>query len=81
MTVPSIETAKQKLEKDRLRQEAELKIAEKRKKLAELQKVFKQLLINNQSLPEHVRLNPEVLKHRHLGFLLSNSPAVCCIAV
>lgn len=65
MTVSSIETAKQKLEKDRLRREAELKIAEKWKKLAELQKVFKQLLINNQSLPEHVRLKPEVHKPTH----------------
>uniref|UniRef100_A0A3Q3F8B2 WD repeat domain 52 n=1 Tax=Labrus bergylta TaxID=56723 RepID=A0A3Q3F8B2_9LABR len=56
----SIETAKQKLEKDRLRREAELKIAVKRKKLAELQKEFKLLLNNNQSLPEHVHLKPGV---------------------
>ncbi|KAF3702324.1 Cilia- and flagella-associated protein 44 [Channa argus] len=54
----SIETAKQKLEKDRMFLAAELKIAEKRKKLAELQKTFKQLLNSNQSLPEHVRLKP-----------------------
>ncbi|XP_029301209.1 cilia- and flagella-associated protein 44 [Cottoperca gobio] len=58
----SIETAKQKLEKDRLRQEAELKIAAKRKKLAELQEKFKQVLITNQSLPEHVRLSPAELQ-------------------
>ncbi|XP_076614824.1 cilia- and flagella-associated protein 44 [Chaetodon auriga] len=58
----SIETAKQKLEKDRLRREAELKIAAKRKKLAELQKKFKQLMNNNQSLPEHVRLKPVELQ-------------------
>ncbi|XP_044029955.1 cilia- and flagella-associated protein 44 [Siniperca chuatsi] len=58
----SIETAKQKLENDRLRREAELKIAAKRKNLAELQKKFKQLLNNNQSLPEHVRLTPVELK-------------------
>ncbi|KAM7393288.1 hypothetical protein PAMA_008099 [Pampus argenteus] len=54
----SIETAKQKLEKDHLRQEAELKVSAKRKHLAELQKKFKQLLNDNQSLPEHVRLTP-----------------------
>lgn len=61
----SIETAKQKLEKDRLRREAELKITGKRKKLAELQKKFKELLNHNQSLPEHVRLTPVVQKHIH----------------
>ncbi|XP_034565559.1 cilia- and flagella-associated protein 44 [Notolabrus celidotus] len=54
----SIETAKQKLEKDRLRREAELKIAAKRKKLSELQKKFKQLTNKIQSLPEHCRLKP-----------------------
>ncbi|XP_071321915.1 cilia- and flagella-associated protein 44 [Trachinotus anak] len=58
----SIETAKQKLEKDRLHREAELKIAEKRRKLAELQKKFKEVLDKNQSLPEHVRLKPEELQ-------------------
>ncbi|XP_037341186.2 cilia- and flagella-associated protein 44 [Pungitius pungitius] len=58
----SIETAKQKLENDRLRREAGLKIAAKRKKLAELQKKFKQLLDDNQSLPEHVRLKPAELQ-------------------
>lgn len=66
VSVSSIETAKQKKEKDRLCREAELKITEKWKKLAELQKVFKQLLIDNQSLPEHIRLTPEVDKHTHL---------------
>ncbi|XP_033981538.1 cilia- and flagella-associated protein 44 isoform X1 [Trematomus bernacchii] len=58
----SIESEKQKLDKDRLRREAELKIAAKRKKLAELNKKFQQLLITNQSLPEHVRLKPEELQ-------------------
>ncbi|XP_047426661.1 cilia- and flagella-associated protein 44-like [Mugil cephalus] len=58
----SIETAKQKLENDRVRREAELKIAEKQKGLAELQKKFKQVLNNNQDLPEHVRLTPEELQ-------------------
>ncbi|XP_040053049.2 cilia- and flagella-associated protein 44 [Gasterosteus aculeatus] len=58
----SIETAKQKLENDRLRREAGLKMAAKHKKLAELQKKFKQLLNDNQSLPEHVRLKPAELQ-------------------
>ncbi|KAM6975484.1 cilia- and flagella-associated protein 44-like [Tautogolabrus adspersus] len=58
----SIETAKQKLEKDRLRREAELEIAAKRKKLAELRKKFEQLEKENNSLPEHVRLKPEELQ-------------------
>ncbi|KAF0031251.1 hypothetical protein F2P81_015806 [Scophthalmus maximus] len=40
----SIVTAKQKLEKDRLQREAEQKIAEKRKTLAELQKKFRDSL-------------------------------------
>lgn len=68
LTPSSIETAKQKLEKDRLRREAELKISAKRKKLSELQKKFKQLPNDNKSLPEHVRLTPAVHTHTHLGF-------------
>lgn len=70
-TLFSIETAKQKLEKDRLRREAELKIAEKQKKLAELRKIYNKVLIDNQNLPEHVRLKPEVQWHTHLDHLLS----------
>ncbi|KAM3599542.1 uncharacterized protein V6R79_007770 [Siganus canaliculatus] len=58
----NIETAKQKLDKDRLQKEARLKIAAKRKKLDELKKKFKQLLSDNHSLPEHVRLRPEELQ-------------------
>lgn len=38
-------------------------MAAKHKKLAELQKKFKQLLNDNQSLPEHVRLKPAVQTH------------------
>ncbi|KAM4720112.1 cilia- and flagella-associated protein 44 isoform 2-T2 [Anableps anableps] len=57
----SIETAKQKLEKDNLRRKAELKEADVQKQLAELQKRFKQVLTNNQSLPEHIRLTPQEL--------------------
>lgn len=41
-------------------------MAEKYKKLAELQKTFKQLLSVNQSLPEQVRLKPAVHKRSHL---------------
>ena len=62
----SIETAKQKMEKDGLLQTAELRILEKQKKLTELQKEFKQLLNLNQSLPEHLHLTHEVLMH-HTG--------------
>ncbi|XP_035523590.1 cilia- and flagella-associated protein 44-like [Morone saxatilis] len=58
----SIETAKQKLEKDRQRREAELKIVAKQKRIVELQKEFKQLLNTNQSLPENVRLKPVELQ-------------------
>lgn len=56
----SIETAKQKMEKDILHQKADLKILRKRKKITELQKEFKQLLNLNQSLPKHLRLTHEV---------------------
>ncbi|XP_029941450.1 cilia- and flagella-associated protein 44 [Salarias fasciatus] len=58
----SIETAKQKLENEQLCREAEVKVAEKQKKLAELQKRFRQVLNDNESLPEHVRLKPEELQ-------------------
>ncbi|XP_031711807.1 cilia- and flagella-associated protein 44 isoform X2 [Anarrhichthys ocellatus] len=58
----SIETTKQKLEEDHLHQEAELKKAAKRKKLAKLRKKFRQLLDVNQSMPEHVRLKPAELE-------------------
>ncbi|MEQ2248508.1 hypothetical protein ILYODFUR_019794, partial [Ilyodon furcidens] len=56
-----IETAKQKMEKDNLRREAELKEAETQRQLVELQRRFKQVLNDNQSLPEHIRLKPEEL--------------------
>lgn len=59
----SIETAKQKLDKDRLHQEAKLKIAAKQKKLAELRKEFKQLQGINQSMSEHSWLTFEVQNH------------------
>nr|XP_057920871.1 cilia- and flagella-associated protein 44-like isoform X2 [Doryrhamphus excisus] len=54
----SIETAKLKLEKDRQQREAEKKISAKRKRLAEIQKMFKKLLNENLSLPEHIQLTP-----------------------
>ncbi|XP_077051647.1 cilia- and flagella-associated protein 44 [Siphateles boraxobius] len=53
----SIETAKQKLELDRMHKEAEERKQERRKKLAELQSRFQALLEQNQSLPEHIRLH------------------------
>ncbi|PWA16165.1 hypothetical protein CCH79_00020620, partial [Gambusia affinis] len=60
-TPPSIETAKQKTEKDILRREAEQKEAEMLKHLLELQKRFKQIQSDNESLPEHIRLKPQEL--------------------
>lgn len=60
----SLETAKQKLEEDRLRKEAEQRVAGKRKKLAELKHRYQEMLKVNQTLSEHVHLTPEVrLKH------------------
>ncbi|KTG29183.1 hypothetical protein cypCar_00002686 [Cyprinus carpio] len=53
----SIETAKQKLELDRMHKEAEQRKQERRKRLAELQSRFQALLEQNQSLPEHIRLH------------------------
>ncbi|KAI2652935.1 Cilia- and flagella-associated protein 44 [Labeo rohita] len=53
----SIETAKQKLELDRMHKEAEQRKQERRKKLAKLQSQFQALLEQNQSLPEHIRLH------------------------
>ncbi|XP_055369540.1 cilia- and flagella-associated protein 44 isoform X2 [Betta splendens] len=58
----SIELAKQKLEKDQLCREAELKIAERHGKLAELSKIYNNVLIENRSLPEHVCLKAEELQ-------------------
>ncbi|XP_051907853.1 cilia- and flagella-associated protein 44-like [Hippocampus zosterae] len=57
----SIETAKQKLEKDRQRREADEKILAKRKRLAALQSTFKILLSDNLSLPEKIQLTPAEL--------------------
>uniref|UniRef100_W5M594 Cilia and flagella associated protein 44 n=1 Tax=Lepisosteus oculatus TaxID=7918 RepID=W5M594_LEPOC len=53
----SIETAKQKTEMDRMRREAEERRAGRRRKLSELEREFRQLLLQNQGLPEHVRLD------------------------
>ncbi|XP_051991128.1 cilia- and flagella-associated protein 44 [Xyrauchen texanus] len=53
----SIETAKQKLELDRMHKEAEQRKEERRKKLMGLQSRFQALLEQNQSLPEHIRLH------------------------
>ncbi|XP_041923604.1 cilia- and flagella-associated protein 44 isoform X1 [Alosa sapidissima] len=56
-TAYSIETAKQKVVMERLRREAEQRKTERRKKLAELQQSFEQLLKQNDNLPAHVRLH------------------------
>ncbi|XP_067108345.1 LOW QUALITY PROTEIN: cilia- and flagella-associated protein 44 [Osmerus mordax] len=53
----SIETAKQKLEMERMRREAELRKVERRKKLTELQNQFRLVLLENQTLPPHVQLH------------------------
>ncbi|XP_054613707.1 cilia- and flagella-associated protein 44-like [Dunckerocampus dactyliophorus] len=58
----SLEMAKQKLEKDRLCREAERKKSDKRKKLSEIQDMFKKLLKENQELPGHIRLTPTELQ-------------------
>uniref|UniRef100_A0A3B3BSQ8 Cilia and flagella associated protein 44 n=1 Tax=Oryzias melastigma TaxID=30732 RepID=A0A3B3BSQ8_ORYME len=57
----SLEAAKQKQERDLLRRKADQKAAETRIQLAELREKFKQVLAENQGLPEHVRLTPEEL--------------------
>ncbi|XP_077441867.1 cilia- and flagella-associated protein 44-like isoform X1 [Vanacampus margaritifer] len=53
----SIEMFKQKLEKDHQCREAEKKKSDKRRRLAEIQNVFKKLLKDNLDLPEHSRLS------------------------
>ncbi|XP_060756825.1 cilia- and flagella-associated protein 44 [Neoarius graeffei] len=58
----SIETAKQKLDLDHVHREAESKKQERRKKLTELRSHFKAILGQNQSLPEHMRLQPSELE-------------------
>ncbi|KAK3541496.1 hypothetical protein QTP86_027240, partial [Hemibagrus guttatus] len=58
----SIETAKQKLESDRMLREAELRKQERRKRLTELRSCFKDLLQRNQSLPEHIHLQRSELE-------------------
>uniref|UniRef100_A0A8K9X508 Cilia- and flagella-associated protein 44 n=1 Tax=Oncorhynchus mykiss TaxID=8022 RepID=A0A8K9X508_ONCMY len=70
----SIETAKQKLEMDRMRREAEMRKVERRKMLAELQNQFKQLLEKNQGLPEHVRLHRTVHTHKPIHPCNPNPP-------
>ncbi|XP_057211014.1 cilia- and flagella-associated protein 44 [Triplophysa rosa] len=58
----SIETAKQKLELDRMLQEAEQRKLERRKRLVELESQFQGLLEQNQNLPEHIRLHRSELE-------------------
>ncbi|RVE65424.1 hypothetical protein OJAV_G00116460 [Oryzias javanicus] len=57
----SLEAARQKQERDLLRRKADQKAAETRIQLAELREKFKQVITENQRLPEHVRLTPEEL--------------------
>ncbi|XP_062841766.1 cilia- and flagella-associated protein 44 isoform X2 [Trichomycterus rosablanca] len=61
----SIETAKQKLESDRMLREAEVRKQERRKTLAELRSRFQVVLQENESLPEHVRLQRTELELDH----------------
>ena len=57
LTPSSIETAKQKLEKDRLRREADLKIAAKQKKLAVIVKLQpRRFAVIAQETPENISL-------------------------
>ncbi|KAL4624725.1 cilia- and flagella-associated protein 44 [Arapaima gigas] len=58
----SIETAKQRMELDRLQREAEQRKAERRTKLIDLRNQFRKLLQRNEELPEHVRLQPAELE-------------------
>ncbi|XP_066534174.1 cilia- and flagella-associated protein 44 isoform X2 [Hoplias malabaricus] len=61
----SIETAKQKLELERMQREAELRKQERRKNLSELQEQFQTILQINQTLPEHLRLTHAELELDH----------------
>ncbi|KAK7895699.1 hypothetical protein WMY93_021024 [Mugilogobius chulae] len=58
----SIETAKQRLESERERREAEEYKEKQRLILKQLQKRYKELIAENQALPEHVRLQPQELR-------------------
>ncbi|XP_056336376.1 cilia- and flagella-associated protein 44 [Danio aesculapii] len=53
----SIETAKQKLELERVCAEAERRKQQRRARLEELQRSFQELLKENQRLPQHTRLH------------------------
>jgi len=75
--VCSIETAKQKLELDRMHKEAEERKQERRKKLAELQSQFQALLEQNQSLPEHIRLHRSV----HCSHTPPHSLSYCSVMI
>ncbi|XP_053710641.1 cilia- and flagella-associated protein 44 [Synchiropus splendidus] len=54
----SMEAAMQMLEKEHVHQEASVRLAEKLKRLGELQRAYQHLVKENQSLPEHIRLTP-----------------------
>ncbi|KAL4229263.1 hypothetical protein ACF0H5_012303 [Mactra antiquata] len=55
----SIEEAKQKAEHDKMMKEAEEKKREVRRHIAKMRRMFKQLLDQNESLPQHLRLHKD----------------------
>uniref|UniRef100_A0A8C4ZLP0 EML-like first beta-propeller domain-containing protein n=1 Tax=Gadus morhua TaxID=8049 RepID=A0A8C4ZLP0_GADMO len=65
-----IETAKQRLELDRLKQQAEASKTERRGEMTQLRKRFRELLRLNDGLPERVRLHRTVYTHTHLPTLM-----------
>ncbi|CAL8400945.1 unnamed protein product [Gadus morhua 'NCC'] len=62
----SIETAKQRLELDRLKQQAEASKTERRGEMTQLRKRFRELLRLNDGLPERVRLHRTEFEERQM---------------
>ena len=56
----SIEEAKQKAEHDKMMKDAEEKKKEVRRHITKMRRMFKQLLEQNDSLPNHLRLHKDV---------------------
>lgn len=56
----SIEEAKQKAEQDKMIKDAEEKKREVRRHIAKMRRMFKQLLEQNDSLPNYLRLHKDV---------------------
>jgi len=59
----SIEEAKQKAEHDKMMKEAEEKKREVRRHIQKMRKMFKQLLEQNDALPNHLMLHKDVSCH------------------